>query len=50
MKLDADTFPFNRVVQVVIDLIKFSKGGISPEEGAKLAEELLEIVVHLKVK
>jgi hypothetical protein len=50
MKLDENTFPFNRVVKVIIDLIKFSKGGISPEEGAILAEELLEILMHLKVR
>ena len=49
MKLDPASFPFNRVVKIIIDLIKFSKGGISAEEGAQLAADLLEIVTHIKV-
>ena len=50
MRLDEKTFPFNRVIKVIIDLIKFSKGGINADEARILAEDLLEIVTHLDVK
>jgi len=49
VKLDANAIPFNKIVKIIIDILKFSKGGISKEEGALLAEDLLDIVMHLKV-
>lgn len=49
VRLDANAIPFNKIVKIIIDLLKFSKGGISKEEGAILAEDLLDIVMHLKV-
>lgn len=49
VRLDANAIPFNKIVKIIIDLLKFSKNGISKEEGALLAEDLLDIVMHLKV-
>lgn len=49
MKLDAATFPIGRIAKIVIDLIRFSKGGISEEEAAQLAQDLLEIVSHIRL-
>ena len=50
IKLEPTSIPFNKIVKIIIELLKFSKGGISKEEGAILAEDLLEIVMHLKIK
>ena len=50
IKLEPTSIPFNKIVHIIIELLKFSKGGISKEEGAILAEDLLEIVLHLKVR
>lgn len=50
IRLEPTSIPFNKIVKIIIELLKFSKGGISKEEGAILAEDLLEIVMHLKVK
>lgn len=50
IKLEPTSVPFNKIVHIIIELLKFSKGGISKEEGAILAEDLLEIVMHLKIK
>jgi len=50
IKLEPDMIPFNKIIHIIIELLRFSKGGISKEEGAILAEDLLDIVMHLKVK
>ena len=49
IKLEPTSIPFNKIVHIIIELLKFSKNGISKEEGAILAEDLLDIVMHLKV-
>lgn len=39
--------PWSKVVMLIAKLVRFSKGGISKEEGADLAEDLLLIVADL---
>lgn len=39
--------PWSDVVKIIVMLVKFSKGGISKEEGKILTNALLELVCHV---
>ena len=42
--------PWSKVIVLIAKLVRYSKGGISKEEGADLAEDLLLIVADLVEK
>ncbi|CAB5224030.1 hypothetical protein UFOVP390_29 [uncultured Caudovirales phage] len=46
-KIVAQAVPWSKVMALVAKIIKFSKGGISKEEGTVLAEDLLLIAADL---